>query len=288
MGPCSTRPRASQGDTVERRHRPALGPKLWDGTAKETLLGFKVVIPGEIDGRGVTVGTLGNFQHKQFVVDLVQARTKPKELEAQLVARLGESEGRRVLADLRAIAGEIAGRPNGLVEALKTRPTCARRLQLLHRRDREPGHRFGGTCGCGTRGAEPPATSDGARMPTNFAVCRARPDRRCGEHPRACSPNAATHLRAPTATPTPASRTSPRWNTASAGAHDLAKLTPENIASTTGTDRRSTRASPRPDPRRSLRGDLFIPKAMIGKRACPRSSAAAEWHRGDVSGAKLT
>jgi hypothetical protein len=121
-----------------------LGPKLWDGTAKETLLGFKVVIPGEIDGRGVTVGTLGNFQHKQFVVDLVQARTKPKELEAQLVARLGESEGRRVLADLRAIAGEIAGRPNGLVEALKTRPYLVRDVYSACTAEIEnAGHRFG-------------------------------------------------------------------------------------------------------------------------------------------------
>lgn len=121
-----------------------LGPKLWDGTDKETLLGFKITIPGEIDGRGVTAGTLGNFQHKQFVVDLVQARTKPQELEARLVQQLGESEGKKVVADLQAIGGEIAGRPNGLVEALKQRPYLVRDVYSACTAEIEnAGHRFG-------------------------------------------------------------------------------------------------------------------------------------------------
>ena len=121
-----------------------IGPRLWDGTDKERLLGFELTIPSEIEGRGVTAGTIGNFQHKQFIVDLVRAKTAPKELEAGLATRLGSDTGKKVLADLQAIAGEVAGKPNGLVEALKARPYLIKQAYSSCTAEIEnDGHRFG-------------------------------------------------------------------------------------------------------------------------------------------------
>jgi len=121
-----------------------VGPRLWDGTDKETLLGFQLTIPARIDGRGVTAGTLGNFQHKDFVVDLVQAKFEPKVVEERLVKRLGREQGDRVLAELKDIAKEVRDSPNGLVEALMKRPHLVKQVYSSCFAEIENGgHRFG-------------------------------------------------------------------------------------------------------------------------------------------------
>jgi hypothetical protein len=121
-----------------------VGPRLWDGTDKERLLGFELTIPSEIDGRGVTAGTLGNFEHKAFIVDLVRAKTAAGELERNLNARLGKETGKKVLADLKAVAEEVAGKPNGLVEALRARPYLIKQVYSSCTAEVEnEGHRFG-------------------------------------------------------------------------------------------------------------------------------------------------
>ncbi|MEZ5611868.1 MAG: cytochrome c, partial [Rhodocyclaceae bacterium] len=120
-----------------------IGPKLWDGTDREKLLGFQLTIPHEIDGRGVTAGTLGNFQHKEFVVDLVRAKTEPKALAPDLEKRFGAETGKKVLADLKAIVGEVT-KPNGLVDALKARPYLVKQVYSACTAEIEnEGHRFG-------------------------------------------------------------------------------------------------------------------------------------------------
>jgi len=121
-----------------------LGPRLWDGTEKEQLLGFEVRIPAEIQGRGVTAGTLGNFRHKQFIVDLVQAKTSPDTLGASLVKRFGPDQGKKVLTDLQAIGGEILGKPGALVDALIKRPYLIKETYSSCTAEIEnAGHRFG-------------------------------------------------------------------------------------------------------------------------------------------------
>jgi hypothetical protein len=121
-----------------------IGPRLWDGTDKEKLLGFELTIPSEIDGRGVTAGTIGNFQHKQFIVDLVRAKTDAKALEADLAQRFGPEAGGKVLEDLKAITGELVGKPNALVEALKARPWLIKQVYSSCTAEIEnEGHRFG-------------------------------------------------------------------------------------------------------------------------------------------------
>ena len=120
-----------------------IGPKLWDGTDRGKLLGFQLTIPHEIDGRGVTAGTLGNFQHKEFVVDLVRAKTEPKALAPDLEKRFGAETGKKVLADLKAIVGEVT-KPNGLVDALKARPYLVKQVYSACTAEIEnEGHRFG-------------------------------------------------------------------------------------------------------------------------------------------------
>ncbi|MCB1906551.1 MAG: cytochrome c [Rhodocyclaceae bacterium] len=123
-----------------------IGPRLWDGTDKEKLLGFQLTIPAEIDGRGVTAGTIGNFRHKEFVVDLVQAKLAPDAVEARLERRLGPREGKQVLAELKEIVKEVRKSPNGLVEALKKRPHLVKQVYSSCFAEIEnAGHRFGET-----------------------------------------------------------------------------------------------------------------------------------------------
>jgi hypothetical protein len=121
-----------------------VGPRLWDGTSRETLLGFQITIPSEIEGRGVTAGALGNFQHKQFVVDLVQAKVSPDALGPRLTGRFGPDRGKQVLTDLQAIGGEIVDKPGNLVDALRKRPYLVKEVYSSCTADIEnAGHRFG-------------------------------------------------------------------------------------------------------------------------------------------------
>ena len=121
-----------------------VGPRLWDGTEREKLLGFEITIPAEIEGRGVTAGTLGNFQHKQFVVELVQSKVSPDALGQQLTKRLGPERGKQVLNDLQAIGSEILGKPSNLVTSLSKRPYLVKEIYSACTAEIEnAGHRFG-------------------------------------------------------------------------------------------------------------------------------------------------
>ena len=92
----------------------------------------------------MTASTLGNFQHKAFIVDLVRAKTAPDELERSLAKRLGKESARKVLADLQAVAREVTGKPNGLVEALRARPYLIKQVYSSCTAEVEnAGHRFG-------------------------------------------------------------------------------------------------------------------------------------------------
>ena len=121
-----------------------VGPRLWDGTSRETLLGFQLTIPAQIEGRGVSAGALGNFLHKQFVTELVQAKVSPDALAPKLNARLGPDRGKQVLADLQAIGGEILGKPGNLVGSVAKRPYLVKEVYSACTADIENvGHRFG-------------------------------------------------------------------------------------------------------------------------------------------------
>jgi hypothetical protein len=93
-----------------------IGPKLWDGAEEQKVIGFTLTVP-----KGVNAGLLGNFQHKPFVIDLVQAKIKPAELEARLVKAYGAERGKAVATAMREIAGEILTDPSQLLKAVKKR-----------------------------------------------------------------------------------------------------------------------------------------------------------------------
>lgn len=141
LNPASRRPKVTLlNEDISLR----VGPRVWDGEDRDTVLGLALTIPHEIDGRGVTVGALGNFQHKQFIVDMVLAKTKPAALEAKLTQRLGAEEGKRVAAEMGKVAREVVADPGGLVAALKSRPYLIKGVYSSCTEETEnAGHRFG-------------------------------------------------------------------------------------------------------------------------------------------------
>jgi hypothetical protein len=100
-----------------------LGPKVWDGHEEKKLFGFTLRIPA-----GTNAGLLGNFQHKPFIVDLVQAKTQPEVLEARLVKQLGPDNGHKVAQEMKTIASAIVNDPAQLLTAVKA---AKERLPLL-------------------------------------------------------------------------------------------------------------------------------------------------------------
>ncbi|MCB1952879.1 MAG: cytochrome c, partial [Rhodocyclaceae bacterium] len=74
----------------------------------------------------------------------VQAKFKPKEVEARLVKQWGPDAGKRIFTDLKDITEEVSSQPNGLVEALKKRPYLVKQIYSSCFAEIEnAGHRFG-------------------------------------------------------------------------------------------------------------------------------------------------
>ena len=109
------------------------------------LLGVPVEDHSKLKEWSVTFAEmLGNFQHKQFVVDLVQAKVSPDALGPRLTSRFGPDRGKQVLTDLQAIGGEIVDKPGNLVDALRKRPYLVKEVYSSCTADIEnAGHRFG-------------------------------------------------------------------------------------------------------------------------------------------------
>ncbi|MGK2913724.1 MAG: hypothetical protein ACSLE5_04580 [Porticoccaceae bacterium] len=119
-----------------------IGPRLWDGKEEKKVVGFTVRIPA-----GATAGNVGNFQHKALIVDLIEAKLHPAQLETRLTARVGADNARKLTAELKTIGSEIVSDPGRLVDAIKA---ARERLPLLWElyssctTDIEnAGHRFG-------------------------------------------------------------------------------------------------------------------------------------------------
>jgi hypothetical protein len=122
-----------------------VGPRLWDGPSRDRpVLGLELTIPTEVDGRQLTAGRVGNFQHKQLVVDLVRSKIRPDELEADLVKRYGAEDGKKLAGELKGLADELKKNPGALATAVAKRPELAREFYTSCREDIENGgHRFG-------------------------------------------------------------------------------------------------------------------------------------------------
>lgn len=108
-----------------------------DGQEKQ-IAGLRIVVP-----KGGSAGRLGNFQHKQFLNDLVSLRLRPKVLQQKLQASLGEQEGAAALAELRAVADQLLKDPDQLVQTLRRHPKLFQTYSSCTDAIENDGHRFG-------------------------------------------------------------------------------------------------------------------------------------------------
>ena len=122
----------------DKEVRMALGPRTWDGKEEKQILGFTLVLP-----KGTSVGRLASFQHKAFVNDLILAKLKPDDLDARLVKQLGEAEGKKAAADLRAVTAEIAKDPEQMVGAIRRYPRLIEIYSSCTAEVENQGHPFG-------------------------------------------------------------------------------------------------------------------------------------------------
>ncbi len=116
-----------------------IGPKIWDGEKETKVFGLQVVVP-----EGTRAGLLGNFQYKDFVVDLVLAKTRPKELRARLGRNLDKKETDRVVADLESIIREALADPAQMLGSIKKRPYLLELYSSCTADIENTGHDFGG------------------------------------------------------------------------------------------------------------------------------------------------
>lgn len=119
-----------------------IGPRIFDGQAEKRLVGFTVRVPA-----GATAGNVGNFRHKDFIVDLVRAKLKPKELESRLATVLPAAEAQKLAAEMQAIGRAIVSDPNRLVEVVKEArartPALWQVYSSCSAEIENDGHRFG-------------------------------------------------------------------------------------------------------------------------------------------------
>jgi len=116
-----------------------IGPKIWDGHDEHKPFGLKLEIP-----KGRDVAMMGNFQHKQFIVDMVRTKTKPKELREQLSNRLGGAKADEVIKALQQVAAETIKDPNDFLSAVRKRlPVLLDAYSSCTASVENDGHRFG-------------------------------------------------------------------------------------------------------------------------------------------------
>ena len=94
----------TRGNKVTRLDRDIVlevGPRLWDGKDEKKILGFTLTVP-----KGTPAASLGNFQHKPFLVDLISSKVKPEELKKRLTQRVGAEKAEKISTELRVILSE--------------------------------------------------------------------------------------------------------------------------------------------------------------------------------------
>ncbi len=116
-----------------------IGPKLWDGDEEKKLFGFTLTVP-----KGTNAGLLGNFQHKEFIVDLVLAKTDRAKLEAKLEKSYGKEKAKDIASQMKDVADEVLKNPGNLVAAIGKRLPLVLDVYSSCTADVEnAGHRFG-------------------------------------------------------------------------------------------------------------------------------------------------
>lgn len=116
----------------------AFGPKLWDGKDERAVLGFSLTIPA-----GTNAGSLGNFQHKRFVGDLVQSKLHPDQLRARLDKEVGRQQAGEVVEALNQIREKVIRDPASMVDQIRERRFLLDVYGSCTATVENEGHRFG-------------------------------------------------------------------------------------------------------------------------------------------------
>jgi hypothetical protein len=108
-----------------------------DGSEKQ-LFGLTVVIP-----KNTASGSLGNFQHKEFVNDLVLAGLRPEQLQSKLSQRLGEQDAKEMTEQMRALKLALIEDPTKMLDSVRKYPKIAEAYSSCLADIENTGHRFG-------------------------------------------------------------------------------------------------------------------------------------------------
>ena len=131
----------TRGKKITRFNFPVVldfGPKLWDGKEEKQIMGLKLEIPA-----GTAAGTLGNFQHKLFVNDLVMAKLDRGTLQKKLSEQLGDADGKALTQTLVDTLEQIIKDPANMIAAVGKNPKILEAYSSCTAEIENEGHRFG-------------------------------------------------------------------------------------------------------------------------------------------------
>jgi hypothetical protein len=132
--------RIAKSSLLDQPIRLDVGPRTWDGNKEKRVFGVTIEFPA-----GTPATFFGSFQHKQFVIDLVDSKVDQVALKARLKERLGDDQRADAAAlQIGALADELVKHPSQLVTLARDKLPLLQELYLSCRADVENGgHRFG-------------------------------------------------------------------------------------------------------------------------------------------------
>jgi hypothetical protein len=119
-----------------------IGPRIFDGKEEKRLAGLTVRVPA-----GANAGDVGNFQHKAFIVDLIQARLHPDALQTRFAALMPAEQAQQLVTEMQNVGKAIVADPDRLVDVIhEARARTPQLWQVYSSCGSEvenDGHRFG-------------------------------------------------------------------------------------------------------------------------------------------------
>ena len=112
--------------------------RLNEGGTERELFGLTVLVP-----KGTASGALGNFQHKQFINDVVLAGLRPAELEAKLTQQLGDKDGKEMAQQMQTLKVDLLKDPARMLDSVRKYPRIIEAYSSCLATVENDGHRFG-------------------------------------------------------------------------------------------------------------------------------------------------
>jgi hypothetical protein len=97
-----------------------------------------VVLP-----KGMNSASLGNFDHKVFVRDLVELKLRPDALDSRLRRQFGDDEAKKIVADLQQVAADLRKTPDRPIESMRKYPRLVDAYSSCLADVENAGHAFG-------------------------------------------------------------------------------------------------------------------------------------------------